>query len=460
MGRIKYVIALILARLAIIVLKLIRRDASYFPGKIAVTICPDFLGRIGKPEIIIGVTGTNGKTTVCNMINDILIENGYDVINNRLGSNVNSGIATTFISGATITGKSKHKIAVLEIDERSAKKIYPYVKPNFLVCTNLFRDSMKRNAHTEFIYNILTENIPKETMLILNGDDLISANLAPENKRVYFGIDRLDTDTEESHNIVKDIICCPKCNTELKYDYYRYNHIGKAHCPNCEFGTPEIDYLATKLDFEEKKLIINEKGQVQEYKMISDNIINIYNMIAVVTVLREFGISSAILKNSFERMKIVETRFEEETINNIKIIMQLAKGQNPIACSRAFEYVSKIKGNKVVIILLDDLHDATNSSECIAWLYDTDYEFLNNDSIKQIIVGGVRCIDEKIRLELAGIEENKIYCSKDEIEAVKQIELEKIDSVCILYDLYSMKLKEKIKKQVENIIEGNENSNE
>ena len=47
-------------------------EVAYFPGKFALTICPDFMGRIEKPKTIIGVTGTNGKTTVCNMIEDIL----------------------------------------------------------------------------------------------------------------------------------------------------------------------------------------------------------------------------------------------------------------------------------------------------------------------------------------------------------------------------------------------------
>lgn len=65
-------------------------NASYFPGKLAVKLCPDFMGCIDKPKTIITVTGTNGKTTVCNMIIDILEANGYDVLNNRAGSNVNA----------------------------------------------------------------------------------------------------------------------------------------------------------------------------------------------------------------------------------------------------------------------------------------------------------------------------------------------------------------------------------
>lgn len=119
------------------------------------------------------------------MIEDVLKDNGYDYIDNKLGSNVASGVATAFIKGSNLRGKTKKQIAVLEVDERSANRVYPYLTPTYLVCTNLFRDSMLRNAHAEFIADILTKYIPKETKLILNGDDLISGNIAPENDRVY-----------------------------------------------------------------------------------------------------------------------------------------------------------------------------------------------------------------------------------------------------------------------------------
>ena len=342
----RFYIALWGAKAGNVLLKILKRNASYFPGKFAVSVCPDFIGMIDKPETIIAVTGTNGKTTVSNMIEDVLKANNYDIIDNSLGSNVNSGVATTLIKGANLLGKTKKKIAVLEIDERSANKVYPYLTPTYLICTNLFRDSMLRNAHSEFIAGILNKYIPKETKLILNGDDLISCHLAEGNKRVYFGIDRLDTDTDECQNIVRDIVVCPKCNTKLKYDYVRYNHIGRAHCPKCDYGSPEIDYEVTNLDIPARKMTLMYHGNKEEYDLITDNIINIYNMLAVITLLREFGMPAEQINNTLKKQKIVETRYSEETINGKKIINHLAKGMNPIACSRVFDYIEKNQEKK------------------------------------------------------------------------------------------------------------------
>ena len=452
----KFYIVLYLAKLSRIALKLIGRDATYFPGKLAVTLCPDFLGRIDKPKTIIGVTGTNGKTTVCNMIEDCLKENGYEFIDNHLGSNINSGLASTLIEGANLLGKQKKDLAVFEIDERSAVKIYPYVTPTYLVCTNLFRDSLKRNAHTEFISNILTNNIPKETKLILNGDDLIVSNLAPKNKRVYFGIDRLETDSEKCENIVRDIIVCPKCDTKLEYNFVRYNHVGRAHCPKCDFASPKINYEVTNIDFEKMRMTIKDEEKQENYDIINNNIINIYNMLATITVLKEIGLTKHQINPVLKKQKIVDTRYSKEKVKNIQIITQLSKGMNPIACSRAFDYVRKEEGNKAVFVLLDDLHEAANSSENIAWHYDTDYEFLNSQSIKQILTAGARYLDTYVRLQMANVPKEKIIYQRDEISLVDKLNLEVIEKVFILHDLYSIDLKNQIKKKVEEkILENN-----
>lgn len=445
----KFYIVLYLAKLSRVALKLIGRDATYFPGKLAVTLCPDFLGRIDKPKTIIGVTGTNGKTTVCNMIEDCLKENGYKFIDNHLGSNINSGLASTLIEGASLLGKQKKDLAVFEIDERSAVKIYPYVTPTYLVCTNLFRDSLKRNAHTEFISGILTNNIPKTTKLILNGDDLIVAGLAPKNERVYFGIDRIETDTDKCENIVRDIIVCPECDTKLEYDYVRYNHVGRSHCPKCEFASPKINYEVTDIDFNKMKMIVKEEEKEEKYDIINNNIINIYNMLATIAVLKEIGLTRNQINPVLKKQKIVDTRYSKEKVKNIEIITQLSKGMNPIACSRAFDYVRKEEGNKVVFVLLDDLHEAANSSENIAWHYDTDYEFLNSESIKQILTAGARYLDTYVRLQMADIPKEKIIYQRDEMSLVEKLDLEGIDKVFILHDLYSIDLKNQLKKKVE-----------
>lgn len=77
----------------------------------------------------------------------------------------------------------------MEVDERSSLKVYKYLTPDILICNNIMRDSLKRNAHTEFICYILNKQLPSSTKVVLNADDLICSGLFPNNKdRTYFGV--------------------------------------------------------------------------------------------------------------------------------------------------------------------------------------------------------------------------------------------------------------------------------
>ncbi len=156
MGEFRFYTALFLAKTAQKLLRTFRKSGgTNMPGAVALKICPDFLGFVAKPRHIIGVTGTDGKTTVSNLLIDSLEQNGYTVLNNRNGSNVDSGISSTLLSGVTWGNRAKYDMAVLEIDERSSIRIYRHIQPDYIICTNLFRDSMRRNAHPEYIRGII-----------------------------------------------------------------------------------------------------------------------------------------------------------------------------------------------------------------------------------------------------------------------------------------------------------------
>lgn len=448
-----FYVAMFLAKCANKSLKLLKRNASYFPGNLALKICPKFLAQVDKPKIIIGVTGTNGKTTVSNMINDILIDNGYKVINNRYGSNMNTGIAASFVENNTLSGKNKNDIAVFEMDERSTVHIFKYITPTYLICNNISRDSIKRNANTAFIADIINNAIPRNTTLITNGDDPICVDLARQNNKIYYGINKLDTDTEKCENIVQDMVLCPECGTKLEYEYYRYHHVGKMHCTNCDFKTPNMNYEITKINYEDKKITIKDNSNKTEYEysMITDGIINIYNMLSAITVLKQIGLSDEKISESLKKTKIVDTRFMVDEAGGKKIVLHLAKGQNPIACSRAFDYVRKQPERKTIILLLDDLHE---ENEVITWLYDADYEFLNGENVEQIIVSGRRAKDTVVRLLMAGVPKEKISLERNEAESVrKHFDPQNIESVYILYDLYSIKERDDVLKEVKTILE-------
>lgn len=449
MGEMKFLIAMAVAKTLRFTLKVLGRNATYLPGYIALKICRDFLGFLKKPETFIAVTGTNGKTTTSNLLTSVLTENGYNVTNNSYGSNVQAGITTALLSDSTFFGKPKKKIAVLEVDERSSLLIYPYIAPDYLICNNIMRDSLKRNAHTEFISFILTKAIPESTQLFLNGDDIICSNIAPQcKKRTYFGMDAMRPETTDSMH-VKDIYYCPVCGQKLEADYLRYNHIGRIHCSSCDFASPERDFVVTDINTDRKTFTVDFDGAQAEFFLINDNIVNVYNFCGAVSVLKTFGLSTEQISKGFSESKIVKTRYDSLTSGDISITMQLAKGQNPIACARCYSYVAKCDGkNKSVVILVDDKGDNINNSESTCWLYDCDYSFLKDDSIREIIFAGPRCLDQYLRAMMAGIDPAKIKTVPSPERGAEMVDTENCKDIYVLYDPYLLSEANTVKNEL------------
>lgn len=436
-------------------LKVVGKNATQLPGRKAINLCPDFLGQIDKPRKTLGITGTNGKTTVSNLVGDVFSDMGVKFIDNRFGGNIDAGIASALMKEATIRGKMKKRYAVLEIDERMTTKIFPYYQPQLLVVTNLFRDSYRRNAHSEYIADILGMTIPKDTRLILNGEDLMSNHLCPDNPRVYFGIEDRSVFVGETDNIIQDMVACPECGTRLDYEYVRYNHIGKAKCPACGFGSPEkFDYAVTKADIPGRRLYIRSPKGEFDIKLLGDNVTDIYNTITAVAALMEFGAGKGRIKEAFEKMEIVKTRYNELDAGGKKLITIVAKGQNPIACSRVCDFVRKEQGKKAVVLLIDDFFDRKETSENIAWFFDTDFEFLNDPEIRQIVIGGHRQYDLRLRLKMAGIPEEKIAGCDEEPDTAELVKLSEVEKVFIFHDIYTSHYAEQVQKKLGSIAEG------
>lgn len=449
--KIRFYIALWASKFHVFCLRLIKQHQDDKPGILALKICDNFLEIINKPKTVIAVTGTNGKTTVSNMLAELLIKDDKKVVYNDWGANTRAASARCLIDAVTIFNKSKKDVAVLETDEISSNEIFPFVKPDYIIITNLFRDSMHRNAHPSFVFKQINDYIPKKTTLILNCDDPISSQLGKNNKHIFYGIKKQENEKEKD-NIVIDARICPKCYSKLNYNFRRYHHLGNVSCPNCDFKSYEADYLATKVDLTNKKMTVEHQKNTTTYNLSSDSIFNAYNTLACICLLKEIKTDDNKIINYLNNQKIVASRYSNETINNIQINTIATKGLNAVATSRVCDYLSTIKENMELIIVIDDTFDNRGGSEAICWIYDADFEFLNKENIKRIIIGGVRNKDYRLRLLLAGIADEKIICVDNEQDTYKYLSLKDTKKIFILHEVYYItganKIKENIKLKI------------
>ncbi len=442
--------SLFLSKLSVLALRLIGRGATNLPGGIAIFLCKDFLGRIPRPKTIIGITGTNGKTTVANMVEDVLSRCGYDFVCNRTGSNVDTGVASALIANCSWLGRPKKDLAVFELDERSANLTMSYIKPDLMLVTNIFRDSYKRNAHPEFIVDILNRYMPDGARLVLNADDLMCASLKPANPRTYFSIAPQPDEPAPSENIVQDVRACPACGALLSWEHRRYHHIGRAVCPQCGFRSPEGGCRA--LEVGPESMLVEAGGRRVRFPLGNHSMINVYNSLSAIALLTAFGLEPEKIAAAMEHTGISATRYLEEEVNGRKVILHLAKGQNPVACSRAFQNIRDYPGKKAAVLFLDDYFDAQHTVENISWLYDADFEFLADDSVTQVVAAGARHWDVYLRLLMAGAKEERLRHMPETEKAAQALSLGEAEAVFILYDVYTIGLANRVKEQIKQLM--------
>ncbi len=399
--RIRNIIAIIACKLLIIIGKLAGKKGSSAPGGFALKISPTVLKDLAsqvKKQIIV-VCGTNGKTTTNNLLYTLLKSKGYRVVGNIVGANMLPGIACSFIAHSSIWGNLNADYATIECDEASLRRIVPYITPDKVVITNLFRDQLDRFGEVDITISLLNEALDKlnDTELILNGDDPLSAHFGNGKKCVYFGIDE---DCNTKLRETKEGRYCAHCGEELSYNYTHYSQLGDYYCQKCGFKRPTLSYAARSVDMSRGlKFTIYNEDKEYHYNLNYRGFYNIYNILASVAVLNECGEDISELEGVFANYKPQVARMEPFSIKGKTVILNLAK--NPAGFNQAIATVlSDTRPKDVMIALNDGPGDGTD----VSWIWDVDFEKLSEANMTSLTASGIRMNDLALRLKYAGFE--------------------------------------------------------
>ena len=435
--KLRFLLALWAGKLSVIALRVLRRRGTVLPGCVALKICPDFLKYAPYPRRVIAVTGTNGKTTVTNMLHDLLTADGQRVLTNQSGANEADGLSAMVVRGLSAMGKCRHDICVYEVDEHWGRYILQWMPPKLLVVTNLLRDSMMRNAHPGYMQMILNEIIQKSVRLVLNADDLFSAFLAPKNPRSYFGVDAFPFDGKKQNSLLQDGRLCPRCGRPLIWDVLHYSSVGRMHCPFCGLRSPEPDYLGMEVDPQNGSFLLREQTGSVRISPPNMSDFNIYNALAAAVVLRDLGYTRERVGELFRKLEITKIRFSVTKLGGTVVCRTFAKGDNAYANSRVFEYLRTQPGDQEIVLLVNYMNPGMNYSENTSWLYDCDFELLNTPKLRNIILCGAYAWDYRLRLRLAGIPEERISFADSLEDIPNRLKLFENDHIYILFQIYT-----------------------
>lgn len=402
-------------------LRTFTKGGTSLPGKLAAKIDPGVLAQLAKDYEVVIVTGTNGKTLTTSLTYHVLKQKYPDIVTNPTGANMAQGIVSTFLEKASGSGK---KIAILEVDEASLIHVTKYIKPRYIVNTNVFRDQMDRFGEIYTIYDKMVEGaaLAPEAIILANGDSPIFNSRKLANQSIYFGFNHTaDGETMAHYNT--DGVLCPNCHSILHYKFNTYANLGKYYCPNCDFKRPDLKYQVTaieNLDYKSSTFQIDG----HPFHINVAGLYNIYNALAAYSVGSEFGLSPEEIQAGFTETQQKFGRQETIKIGNKIIILNLIK--NPVGLNQIIALLDYERDPFSISLILNDRPaDGTD----ISWIWDGEFERLADFNIPYVGVSGIRRDDMELRLKVAGISEaamEKTESIGDVIDSFQHAPTEKI----------------------------------
>ena len=397
-------------KLVTFICKKFGKNATVFPGTISYNMHWGILTKIKYPKYVIGVTGSSGKGTTTDLIATTLKKAGYDVVYNDSGSNGIRAITTTILNNCDWRGRMKCDVLLLEIDERHLHLAFNKNKLTHLVITNITRDQPARNGSPDLIYDYIFKTVKGDTTLVINADDPTVARCKVEypGKIVTYGLDKTKDSYTTSDSKSLDSAYCPRCHNKLEYTFYHYGHIGSYKCPCCDFNRNPLDYKATNWNLSKKTLKIDNKT----YKINKDILYAAYNTLGAYALCKTIGIDDKILDDTLNKNIKEAKRGHEYKLNDRTITMLESKNENALSYYQSMKYIVDAKGTKTVILGFDNVSRRYKFND-LSWLYDVDFEMLNDKSIDKILCIGRFRYDVAARLGYANIDSKKIVLIDD-----------------------------------------------
>lgn len=392
----------------------LHRPAANFPGKVGLYVDPRLIADL-KPRLREGsvvVVGTNGKTTVTNILADAFEAHGKTVACNRTGANLDSGIATALLH------TDEADWGILECDELWLPKVTPQLQPSYVVLLNLFRDQLDRAGEIDHVQDAIARALAAspETTLVFNADDPLCQAIADKaaNVCIPFGIDeKLGIE----QNTVADASICQTCNSPLVYDWRQYGQLGSYHCPTCGFrragaalAAHDVEMTAQGISFS-----MNYDAEPVRASIPAPAVYLVYNVLAVCAAAASCGVPFACVDEVVRSFAPRNGRLQRYELGGRSALLNLAK--NPTGFNQNLRIIMNESGPKAVAFFINDKEA---DGRDVSWLWDVDFQELAGAENLVAYAGGMRRNDMQVRLKYAGVKAALVNGARDFVEQARR----------------------------------------
>ena len=434
------------------ILKLMGSGGTSLPGKVVLKICPDILGHLAKDMKIICVTGTNGKTTTCHVIRDMIEANGNTVFCNDAGANLLGGVVSAFVGAASLGGRVKTDYALLECDEAALKSIVEHFGDLDVtaVVTNVFRDQLDRYGEVLTTVNKIRaglEQLP-QVKLVLNADCSLTTSLndLPNSGIYYFGVNA--PLYEGASSDISDAVYCIHCKTKYKYHYHTFGHLGGFYCEKCGYQRQEPNVALTKvLEWKDGSEVVEMDvfGKRVKAEVMLPGGYNLYNALAATTIAHLIGLPEDKIVSVLGGLTTHFGRMEQVQLGNSTLNLVLVK--NPAGFNEVLQFLIQQRPTGNIVFGLNDNYA---DGKDISWIYDVEFERLTEAAAgaKHYYFTGKRAYDMQLRLKYADFDTDKFHVEKDYKTLITMLQQEGEQTFLVLSYTCMLEFRDKLSEFV------------
>jgi len=258
--------------------------------------------------IKIGITGSYGKTTSKNILNDILNIH-YNSFATPKSFNTPYGLMNSI-------NNNLDKFDEVFIAEMGAcklgdiKELCDFIKPKYAIITKIgmaHLETFKKVENTVLEKFRLIESLPKDGLGILNADDSYQVNYQIKN------------------------------NCDIKW-------IGIDNYKKCDLYAKNIKITSNGMSFD----VIDKNKCKYSFTTTLLGRANIYNILAAILLGNSLGIDISKMKRVVSNLKPVEHRLELKKIDDL-IIIDDAFNSNPEGANMALDVLNLMNGIKIIV---------------------------------------------------------------------------------------------------------------
>jgi len=423
-SRVRFACARALGDASTVVLKnILHRSAGNFPGKIALYADDNLLAHVRSrmTEGSILVVGTNGKTTVTLMIADMLEAQGYSVVCNRTGANLDSGIASVLLQQSE---SNPAQWGVFETDEMWLARVLPYLQSTYVVLLDLFPDQVDRmsiadiqrsivsalasSPATTVLYNaddpncaciidqVQNPSIPLGTITGFFGDEPAPRQHCPRcARRVSMGkLGEKRANSRDAEEIQRAMAACDV----LRYSLHQYDQLGDYTCPTCGFTRGELQFAFDDVQVTEATAnqpaslaftLMQKAPEQTSWRMRVPTTARYmaYNVAFVGAMACLLGLDKDAVQKTIDAFNPNNGRLQTLTVQGHETLINLAK--NPAGFNQTIRLMVEHDGPVEAAFFVNNKEGDGRS---LLWLNDVDFEALASLDECRVYAGG-RCAE-------------------------------------------------------------------